>query len=233
MVSVAAPHRSAAGHVHAEGGAEQRLLDVVHSHAVAAQDDLHEAGAYQRGQMFRSSGMNDHRSSYDNYLAAAFADSFEFPRDLTHHEFDFAFATDSGAHERKFCGRRATDSALLAGFALAHGLDPINSYYHPIALSQIANKADGRGRFGRIGFVDDDASVHPLAADSHPSSVQSYFRRVDRCDVKIVRGDAIDCDSFASRRETVTIDGVAPDDFYVTTIYPTEVRLDGRWVRIT
>jgi lysine-ketoglutarate reductase/saccharopine dehydrogenase-like protein (TIGR00300 family) len=33
--------------------------------------------------------------------------------------------------------------------------------------------------------------------------------------------------------ETVTMDGVAPDDFYVTTIYPTEVRLDGRWVRIT
>jgi len=29
------------------------------------------------------------------------------------------------------------------------------------------------------------------------------------------------------------MDGVAPDDFYVTTIYPTEVRLNGRWVRIT
>jgi lysine-ketoglutarate reductase/saccharopine dehydrogenase-like protein (TIGR00300 family) len=36
-----------------------------------------------------------------------------------------------------------------------------------------------------------------------------------------------------ARLEPVTIDGVAPDDFYVTTIYPTEVRLDGRWVRIT
>lgn len=35
-----------------------------------------------------------------------------------------------------------------------------------------------------------------------------------------------------ARRETVTMDGVAPDDFYVTTIYPTEVRLDGQWVRI-
>src|SRR3984893_16361196 len=32
--------------------------------------------------------------------------------------------------------------------------------------------------------------------------------------------------------ETVTIDGVAPDDFYVTTIYPTQVRLNGRWTRI-
>jgi len=36
-----------------------------------------------------------------------------------------------------------------------------------------------------------------------------------------------------AQTETVTIDGVAPDDFYVTTIYPTEVRLDGTWVRIS
>jgi lysine-ketoglutarate reductase/saccharopine dehydrogenase-like protein (TIGR00300 family) len=36
-----------------------------------------------------------------------------------------------------------------------------------------------------------------------------------------------------ARLEIVTMDGVAPDDFYVTTIYPTEVRLNGKWVRIT
>jgi lysine-ketoglutarate reductase/saccharopine dehydrogenase-like protein (TIGR00300 family) len=32
--------------------------------------------------------------------------------------------------------------------------------------------------------------------------------------------------------ETVTLPGVAPDDFYVTTIYPTEVRVDCQWVRL-
>ncbi|MDJ0633148.1 MAG: TIGR00300 family protein [Xenococcaceae cyanobacterium MO_188.B29] len=37
------------------------------------------------------------------------------------------------------------------------------------------------------------------------------------CDVKI---------------ETVTKAGVAPDDFYVTTIYPTEVRVNGEWSRV-
>src|ERR1700693_4818651 len=36
-----------------------------------------------------------------------------------------------------------------------------------------------------------------------------------------------------AQTEPVTIDGVAPDDFYVTTIYPTEVRLNGKWVRIS
>lgn len=30
--------------------------------------------------------------------------------------------------------------------------------------------------------------------------------------------------------EPVTISGVAPDDFYVSTIYPTEVRINGEWV---
>ena len=32
--------------------------------------------------------------------------------------------------------------------------------------------------------------------------------------------------------ETVELDGVAPDDFYVSTIYPTEVRVDCQWVRV-
>jgi lysine-ketoglutarate reductase/saccharopine dehydrogenase-like protein (TIGR00300 family) len=32
--------------------------------------------------------------------------------------------------------------------------------------------------------------------------------------------------------ETVEMDGVAPDDFYVTTIYPTEVRVNCEWVRV-
>ncbi len=32
--------------------------------------------------------------------------------------------------------------------------------------------------------------------------------------------------------DPVELPGVAPDDFYVTTIYPTEVRIQGRWVRL-
>jgi lysine-ketoglutarate reductase/saccharopine dehydrogenase-like protein (TIGR00300 family) len=32
--------------------------------------------------------------------------------------------------------------------------------------------------------------------------------------------------------QTARMPGVAPDDFYVTTIYPTEVRVDGQWVRV-
>ena len=37
------------------------------------------------------------------------------------------------------------------------------------------------------------------------------------------------CDAIT---ETCIQDGVSPDDFYVTTIYPTEVRVNGEWVRV-
>ena len=35
-----------------------------------------------------------------------------------------------------------------------------------------------------------------------------------------------------AKLEPVLQNGVAPDDFYVTTIYPTEVRIKGEWIRI-
>ena len=35
-----------------------------------------------------------------------------------------------------------------------------------------------------------------------------------------------------AKLEPVTQTGVSPDDFYVTTIYPTEVRINGEWVKV-
>ncbi|MDY7007468.1 MAG: TIGR00300 family protein [Cyanobacteriota bacterium] len=35
-----------------------------------------------------------------------------------------------------------------------------------------------------------------------------------------------------AKLEPVEQDGVAPDDFYVSTIYPTEVRVKGQWIRV-
>ncbi|MEO0013838.1 MAG: hypothetical protein RLZZ535_2227 [Cyanobacteriota bacterium] len=32
--------------------------------------------------------------------------------------------------------------------------------------------------------------------------------------------------------ETCDLDGVAPDDFYVSNIYPTEVKINGQWIRV-
>ncbi|MBD2346064.1 bifunctional arginine dihydrolase/ornithine cyclodeaminase [Anabaena subtropica] len=35
-----------------------------------------------------------------------------------------------------------------------------------------------------------------------------------------------------AKLEPVVQNGVAPDDFYVSTIYPTEVRIDGQWIKV-
>ncbi len=35
-----------------------------------------------------------------------------------------------------------------------------------------------------------------------------------------------------AKLQPVTQNGVAPDDFYVSTIYPTEVRINGKWVKV-
>jgi len=35
-----------------------------------------------------------------------------------------------------------------------------------------------------------------------------------------------------AKLEAVTQAGVSPDDFYVTTIYPTEVRINGKWIKV-
>ncbi len=39
-------------------------------------------------------------------------------------------------------------------------------------------------------------------------------------------------DEIDAKLEPVVLAGVAPDDFYVTTIYPTEVRIAGTWVKV-
>lgn len=35
-----------------------------------------------------------------------------------------------------------------------------------------------------------------------------------------------------AKLQPITQDGVAPDDFYVTTIYPTQVRVNGEWIKV-
>ncbi len=51
---------------------------------------------------------------------------------------------------------------------------------------------------------------------------------------RLINLGAVDlpADERDAKLEPVLMAGVAPDDFYVTTIYPTEVRIDGEWVRV-
>ena len=51
---------------------------------------------------------------------------------------------------------------------------------------------------------------------------------------QLIRLGAITAPDTAKDAETETcdLDGVAPDDFYVTNIYPTEVKVNGEWIRV-
>jgi hypothetical protein len=127
MVAVAAADRGASAHIHAKRRAQERLLDVVDGDPVPAEQYLHEAGAYEFGQVFSSAGMDDYRTRYHSDLAAAFANAFEFPGDLVDDKFDLPLAADSGAHKGELSHRRASDSAFLSGLAFAHGLNSIDT----------------------------------------------------------------------------------------------------------
>lgn len=65
-----------------------------------------------------------------------------------------------------------------------------------------------------------------VSAPSHEVMETIFSHLIDLGAVNLP-GD--ECDA---KLEPVNQNGVAPDDFYVSTIYPTEVRIQGKWVKV-
>lgn len=65
-----------------------------------------------------------------------------------------------------------------------------------------------------------------VSAPSHQVMETIMTRLIDLGAVDIPQGER------DAHLEPVPQAGVAPDDFYVTTIYPTEVRIEGQWYRV-
>jgi lysine-ketoglutarate reductase/saccharopine dehydrogenase-like protein (TIGR00300 family) len=72
-----------------------------------------------------------------------------------------------------------------------------------------------------------------------PSAAEVKVSAPDAGMMADIMGQLIDLGAVAAPEEAVhvnleavTQDGVAPDDFYVTTIYPTEVLIDRQWVKV-
>ena len=199
MVAVPATDGGAPVHIHAERGAQERLLDVVDGDAVPAKQYLYEAGAYEFGQMFSAAGMDDYRTGYDGDLAAALADAFKFPGDLVDDKFDFPLAADPGTHKSELRHGRAADSAFLPGLALAYGLNSVHPDDHAITAPEVTQQSDDGDGAHRVMVVNHNAAVHALALDAHPLASDPHFGRIDGRDVKIFGRDAIDRDGFESR----------------------------------
>lgn len=101
----------------------------------------------------------------------------------------------------------------------------------------IMNKAldliiDSGGSFQVMNFHLGEQRASTSVADvriSAPSHDIMEDIMTQLIDLGAVAPPAEICDT---NLEIVTQDGVAPDEFYVTTIYPTEVRVNGQWVKV-
>ena len=87
---MAALDRLAGVEVHAERGAEERLLDVVDRERIARQHDVHVAVANQLLEVGRSAGVHHHRSGDDGDSPARVFDLLHHRRDAPDADLDAA-----------------------------------------------------------------------------------------------------------------------------------------------
>jgi lysine-ketoglutarate reductase/saccharopine dehydrogenase-like protein (TIGR00300 family) len=89
---------------------------------------------------------------------------------------------------------------------------------------------DGGGDFEietfQPGLRHDQASLARVRVVApSPERMEAILARLIQAGARVAE------EAHEARLEAVARDGVAPDDFYSTTIFPTDVRVRGRWVR--
>ncbi len=131
-------------------------------------------------------------------------------------------STESVIHAYPVVEKTESRTIRLEGQLLDHGL--INR-----ALDLIV---EGSGSFQVLNFDLGEQRQSPslaevkVTAPSHEVMEVIMSQLIDMGAMGLPQ-EICDC-----LLEPVTLKGVAPDDFYVTTIYPTEVRVNSQWVRL-
>jgi lysine-ketoglutarate reductase/saccharopine dehydrogenase-like protein (TIGR00300 family) len=131
-------------------------------------------------------------------------------------------STESVIHAHPVVEKTESRTIRLEGQLLDHGL--INR-----ALDLIV---EGSGSFQVLNFDLGEQRQSPslaevkVTAPSHEVMEVIMSQLIDMGAMGLPQ-EICDC-----LLEPVTLKGVAPDDFYVTTIYPTEVRVNCQWVRL-
>jgi lysine-ketoglutarate reductase/saccharopine dehydrogenase-like protein (TIGR00300 family) len=130
--------------------------------------------------------------------------------------------TESAIYAQPVVEKTESRTIRLEGQLLDHGL--INR-----ALDLIV---EGSGSFQVLNFELGEQRQSPsqaevkVTAPSHEVMETIMSQLIDMGAMGLPQ-EVCDC-----LLEPVTQKGVAPDDFYVTTIYPTEVRVSSQWVRL-
>ena len=91
---------------------------------------------------------------------------------------------------------------------------------------------DNGGSFKVLNFNLGTERNSPSQAEVRVSAPST--RVMDEIISRLIQIGAITADDTA-QNATIAIsdlDGVAPDDFYVSNIYPTEVKIEGKWIRV-
>ena len=89
---------------------------------------------------------------------------------------------------------------------------------------------EGGGGFDLLGFQpglrhDQDSVARLRVVAPSAERLEAILTQLIQMGARVARPDA------DARLEVVTQPGVAPQDFYGTTIYPTDARIHGRWIR--
>ena len=155
----------AAFEMHAQAGAEQRLLDVVRGQRVAGEQHVDVAVADELAKVRHAAGMHDGRSADEQSLAAACASAEQLVGDLPDGHALGLFGRDGAVHEleRLPLGRRT----LLGKHA--HTAVPNDQRRTQLHVAHGHAACRGAAR------LDGDTAVHFLIGDVDPMATDSQL----------------------------------------------------------
>lgn len=131
-------------------------------------------------------------------------------------------STESVIHAYPVVEKTESRTIRLEGQLLDHGL--INR-----ALDLIV---EGSGSFQVLNFDLGEQRQSPSVAEVKVTAPSHEVMEVIMSQLIDMGAMGLPQEICDCLLEPVTLKGVAPDDFYVTTIYPTEVRVNSQWVRL-
>ena len=91
---------------------------------------------------------------------------------------------------------------------------------------------EGGGSFQVRNFNLGEQRQSTSTADVHISAPSNDMMEEILAQLIELGAVSLPDDQGDAQLEPVSQAGVAPDDFYVTTIYPTEIRINGEWIRV-
>src|SRR5579884_2724071 len=165
MVAVSAFDLFAGAQVNAQGGAEERGLDIVGDDGVATEDNLSVVSAYQLCHVTTGSGVNDGWAKHKEYLAVIGPCLLHALRHLMNCQHFNLLRGDITLHEGE-------GFAITFALERAHANAVVTNRYFITAMHFVHWFAVG----ATVSGIDDNDHVHLDSFDIDPLPVQAHLR---------------------------------------------------------